>query len=250
MTTTSSVISAITPMSWVIRITARSRSAWSLPDQVQDLRLGRDVERGRRLVGDQDAGLGGERQRDHDPLAQPARELERVAVDPARRLRDADHLQQLDRARARRPLRQAGNAGGSPRSAGCRSCGRPRASSSAPGRRSRSRRRGCSHLRGPGRRAWRGRRRRPSARRSRIWPASTRPGRSTIRRIERAVTLLPQPLSPTMPSVRPGSRSKETPSTARTMPSSWWNQVLKAAHREDRLSHRDRPRRAGRRPGN
>ena len=47
------------------------------------------------------------------------------------------------------------------------------------------------------------------------------PGRSTMRRIERAVTLLPQPDSPTMPSVRPGCRSKLAPSTARTTPSSW-----------------------------
>jgi len=36
-----------------------------------------------------------------------------------------------------------------------------------------------------------------------------------------AVTLLPQPLSPTMPSVAPYWRSKLTPSTAFTVPSSW-----------------------------
>jgi hypothetical protein len=35
-----------------------------------------------------------------------------------------------------------------------------------------------------------------------------------------AVTLLPQPDSPTMPSVRPRSRLKSTPSTARTSPAS------------------------------
>ena len=40
------------------------------------------------------------------------------------------------------------------------------------------------------------------ARRSRISPPTMRPGRSTMRMIERAVTLLPQPLSPTIPSVR------------------------------------------------
>src|SRR4051794_34980638 len=38
--------------------------------------------------------------------------------------------------------------------------------------------------------------------------------------IESAVTLLPQPDSPTMPSVRPRSRRKSTPSTARTSPRS------------------------------
>ncbi len=41
------------------------------------------------------------------------------------------------------------------------------------------------------------------ARWSSTWPVSIRPGRSTICRIERAVTLLPLPLSPTMQSVRP-----------------------------------------------
>src|SRR5205085_8370528 len=35
-----------------------------------------------------------------------------------------------------------------------------------------------------------------------------------------AVTLLPHPLSPTMPSVAPGATSKLTPSTALTVPSS------------------------------
>ena len=48
-----------------------------------------------------------------------------------------------------------------------------------------------------------------------------RPGRSTIRRIERAVTLLPQPLSPPIPSVLPGQTSKLAPSTALTTPSFW-----------------------------
>jgi hypothetical protein len=38
--------------------------------------------------------------------------------------------------------------------------------------------------------------------------------------IESEVTLLPQPLSPTMPSVRPRSSEKLTPSTARNSPSS------------------------------
>ena len=39
------------------------------------------------------------------------------------------------------------------------------------------------------------------------------------RRIESAVTDLPQPDSPTMPSVSRGARSNDTPSTARTTPS-------------------------------
>ena len=39
------------------------------------------------------------------------------------------------------------------------------------------------------------------------------------RMIDSAVTLLPQPDSPTMPSVSPAWTSNDTPSTARTMPS-------------------------------
>ena len=42
------------------------------------------------------------------------------------------------------------------------------------------------------------------------------------RMIESDVTLLPEPLSPTMPSVRPGSRRNERSSTALTTPSSVW----------------------------
>src|SRR6266850_1306149 len=57
-------------------------------------------------------------------------------------------------------------------------------------------------------------------------PAAMRPGGCGTRpMIESAVTLLPQPDSPTMPSVRPRSRRKSTPSTARTSPCSPWNEV-------------------------
>ena len=41
-----------------------------------------------------------------------------------------------------------------------------------------------------------------------------------MRNIERAVTLFPQPLSPTIPRVWPSHTSKLAPSTARTVPSS------------------------------
>src|SRR3970040_501192 len=51
--------------------------------------------------------------------------------------------------------------------------------------------------------------------------AAMRPGGCGTRpMIESAVTLLPQPDSPTMPRVRPRSRRKSTPSTARTTPRS------------------------------
>jgi hypothetical protein len=59
-------------------------------------------------------------------------------------------------------------------------------------------------------------------------PASMRPGGRMSRSTESAVTDLPHPLSPTMPSVSPGSTSKETPSTERATPASVWNQVRRS----------------------
>src|SRR5215216_5349480 len=55
---------------------------------------------------------------------------------------------------------------------------------------------------------------------SKISPSSIRPGLEISRMIEREVTLLPQPDSPTSPSTSPGYTSKLTPSTARNIPSS------------------------------
>ena len=54
-----------------------------LTQQVEDLRLDRHVERGRRLVGDQELRLAGERHRDHRALAHAARELVRVVAGAA-----------------------------------------------------------------------------------------------------------------------------------------------------------------------
>src|SRR6185312_1179237 len=51
-------------------------------------------------------------------------------------------------------------------------------------------------------------------------------GMGKSRRIESDVTLLPEPLSPTMPIVSPSSRSKLTPLTAWTLPSRVLNWVL------------------------
>ena len=70
-------------------------------DELEDLRLHRDVERGRRLVGDQEARLVGERHRDHRALAHAAGELVREGVDAALGLGDPDRAEQLDRALAR-----------------------------------------------------------------------------------------------------------------------------------------------------
>ena len=80
--------------------------ALQLADQVQDLRLDRDVERRRRLVGDQQRRPADERHRDHGALAQPARKLEGVAVHGADRLWKTDAAQHLDHGVA--PLALAG----------------------------------------------------------------------------------------------------------------------------------------------
>ena len=90
--------------------------------QLDDLRLDRHVERGRRLVGDDEPRLRRERERDDDALAHAAGELVRIVVDPARGRRDADFLEQRDRALARRGSDRAAGACGSSRSAGGRSC--------------------------------------------------------------------------------------------------------------------------------
>ena len=57
---------------------SRCRSSSS----VEDLGLDRDVERGGRLVGDQQLRLAGQRHRDHHALAQAAGQLVRVVVEP------------------------------------------------------------------------------------------------------------------------------------------------------------------------
>ena len=61
-------------------ISAVSCSATSVLQQLEDLRLDRHVERGRRLVGDQELRLAGQRHRDHRALPHPAGELVRVVL--------------------------------------------------------------------------------------------------------------------------------------------------------------------------
>ena len=78
--------------------------------QVHDLRLDRDVERGHRLVADDEARLDGERAGDADALPLAAGELVRVAPGVFRR--ESDESQQL-RARARVGARPRGRAASS-----------------------------------------------------------------------------------------------------------------------------------------
>ena len=64
--------------------------------QVQDLRLDRDIERGGWLVGDQQAGVVGERHGDHDALALAAAELVGVGVEPGGGVGEAGAGEQVD----------------------------------------------------------------------------------------------------------------------------------------------------------
>ncbi len=96
--------------------------------------------------------------------------------------------------------------------------------------------------------------------RNRILPASMRPaGLGNRPMMDRLVTDLPEPDSPTIASVSPRARSKVTPSTDLAMPSRLWNQVFRPC--TDSTMSRvlavmftapcagaDRGRRAGRRP--
>ncbi len=69
--------------------------------QVEDLRLDGDVERGGRLVGDQQPRAAGQRHGDHGALAHAAGQLVRIVVDPLLGRGDA-HRRSISMARAAR----------------------------------------------------------------------------------------------------------------------------------------------------
>src|SRR4051812_40695775 len=64
--------------------------------------------------------------------------------------------------------------------------------------------------------------------RYRTWPSKTAFGSRIRRMIESAVTLLPDPDSPTIPSTSPARRLKLSPSTARRTPSSVRNETWRS----------------------
>ncbi len=66
-------------------------------EQTQNLRLDRDVERGRRLVGEEQRRLAGDRHGDHHALAHAAGELVRMIVEAPRRGGDLDLLEDAQR---------------------------------------------------------------------------------------------------------------------------------------------------------
>ena len=73
-----------------------------LDEELQDLGLDGDVERGRRLVGDQEARIAGERHRDHHPLAHAAGELVRIIVEALLGIRNVHEAQHACGLLARR----------------------------------------------------------------------------------------------------------------------------------------------------
>jgi hypothetical protein len=76
-------------------------------EQLQDLRLDRDVERGRRLVGDQQFWLAGQGHRDHHALAHAAGEAMWIFVKARLRRGNANALEQTNGLGLRRRARQA-----------------------------------------------------------------------------------------------------------------------------------------------
>ena len=93
--------------------------------EVEDLGLDGHVERRRGLVGDEQLGLAGERDGDHDALRHAARHLVRVGLVATLDVGDAHHLHELEAALPTGPGHRARGGSRAPR----RSAGRP----SSPG---------------------------------------------------------------------------------------------------------------------
>ena len=174
--------------------------------QVEDLRLDRDVERRDRLVEDQHARLGRQRAGDRDPLALAARQRARQrARSGARRGRPARPA----RARAPRALPRPSRRGAAaaPRRSRRRRSGAGRGSSTGPGRRSAPRRRALRRSR-----AERGGRRAVAAAGARSCPPSARSSPTIIL----ATVVLPEPDSPTIASEPPAATPRTTTSSTAT----------------------------------
>ena len=216
-----------------------------LAQQVEDPGLDRHVERGRRLVGDQHLRVARERHRDHHALPHAAGELVRVLVERAARARGCA------RGRAARPPARARRAASRPRcsrstSPICRptvntgfsdvigswktnEISRPRTLAQLATRRARAGR----------------------ARRSARPPITAAVGGSR-RSSDSAVTLLPQPDSPTMPSTSPRLERRTTAGRRRARPrrrsrSAPTGPSTSSSGSRQRVGLADRGRRAGRR---
>ena len=187
ITATSSAVSAITPRSCVMSTTAVPSSCWSVADQLEDLRLDGDVERRRRLVGDQDApGRGRAPSRSSRAAASRRRARAGSCRAGSAGFGIPTARQRLERARPGGLLATLARAPGSPRRSASRSCRAGGATRAGPGRSSRRACRGRGGARRPGARA--GRRRRGGPRPS-IVAFGSRVRPITVS----AVTLLPEP---------------------------------------------------------
>ena len=82
-----------TARSWVMKSVANPNSLLQLAEQLEHVRLHRHVERARRLVGDEQLRVEGERTRERRALTLTARQLVRESV--AERLRQLHGLEQL-----------------------------------------------------------------------------------------------------------------------------------------------------------
>ncbi len=201
-------------------------------EQVEQLRLHGDVERGRRLVGDQQLGAQRQRHRQHHPLAHAAGELVRVVVDPAGGVGDADLLEQGDR-----PL--LGGLGAAPdrwariASTICQPDGELRVQARQrvlEDHRDRAPRMRCICAAGSDEQVGAVEADRTADPRRRARAAGS----------ACAVTDLPEPDSPTMPTVSPAATSKDTPRTAWTSPSSVGN-VTRRSSTDSSVARRHRP---------
>ena len=137
ITCTRSAMRATTPRSWVMNTTPARNLCWMPLDHLEDLGLHGDVECRGRLVGDQHIGVVGDRHGDHHALAHATRELVRVLRGAGPRLRDADDVEQLDRAVPRRRLRHVAVAADHLGRPDDRSCASGSAPTADPGRSSR-----------------------------------------------------------------------------------------------------------------
>ena len=84
ITATRSHASATIPRLCVISSRAVPKFFSQVGEDAQDLRLDDHVERGRRLVRDQQLRTQDERERDHDPLPHATRELVRILAEAGR----------------------------------------------------------------------------------------------------------------------------------------------------------------------
>ena len=221
MTAMRSARPATTPRSWVMRIIAMCSSRLQVLEQVEDLLLHGDVERGGRLVGDEQLG---------------------IAATARWRCRCAG---------ACRPTVRAGTGAGAARARGCRRGAAARAHGALACSRESSRwKRSGSVIWRPTRltglsevigswktmaiwvpQKWR--RSALDSERTSLPSKLTPPVMFAVRgrmfMIERTSTDLPEPDSPTMPSVSPRSRVNETSSTARKSPRVVQNSVVRCS---------------------